>query len=58
MLPAPAHEPLLTAQAVYRSKQEKLDCMPQGYVRDSRQIRVWNDYVHQAVSPEVKERPT
>ena len=45
-------------QAVYTSKQEKLDCMPQGYVRECGQIRVYDDYVYQAVPPEVKEANT
>jgi len=43
---------------VYTSKQEKLDCMPQGYVRESGQIRVYDDYAYQAVPPEVKEANT
>ena len=43
---------------MYTSKQEKLDCMPQGYVRESGQIRVYDDYVYQAVPPEVKEANT
>ena len=43
---------------MYTSKQEKLDCMPQGYVRECGQIRVYDDYVYQAVPPEVKEANT
>ena len=43
---------------MYTSKQKKLDCMPQGHVRDSRQISAWDQYVHNAVVPEVKDANT
>ena len=51
-LPAPAHEPLLTAQAVYTSKQVKLDCLPEGRVLDYNHIKAWNTHVHPTITEE------
>jgi len=49
-LPAPAHEPLLTAQAVYTSKQVKLDCVPEGRVLDYNHIKAWNTHVNPTIT--------
>ena len=49
-LPAPAHEPLLTAQAVYTSKQMKLDCLPEGRVLDFNHIKAWNTHVNPTIT--------
>lgn len=50
--PPLAHEPPFTGQAVYTSKNEKLDGIPHGVVRDNGKIHLWDGFVQQFVGPE------